>query len=229
MPPANNGILVVDDNPILLNVISAILTKQGWMVRTASDGFSALAAIRDCVPDILLSDLNMDRMSGFELLSVVRRRFPRMAVIAMSGAYCGETIPRGVAADGFYAKGASSVARLIDLLIRFAPGQGRRLLRSATPIWVPPLLVHSLVGQMLLVSCPDCLRAFSHMVIECRGEEQNACCPHCAHPVQLALVREIGSTDQTLPYGSTRHKGFDTRCMISRSSVGSPMAPPQQR
>ncbi len=44
-------------------------------------------------------------MSGFELLSVVRRRFPAIQVIAMSGAYSCDGVPPGVAADAFYQKG----------------------------------------------------------------------------------------------------------------------------
>jgi DNA-binding NarL/FixJ family response regulator len=47
----------------------------------------------------------MPGMSGFELLSIVRRRFPRIRVIAMSGAFSVDEIPRGLAADSFYEKG----------------------------------------------------------------------------------------------------------------------------
>ena len=57
--------------------MSHVLTEIGYRVRSAEDGFSALREMRHEVPDILLSDLNMPGMSGFELLSVVRRRFPR--------------------------------------------------------------------------------------------------------------------------------------------------------
>lgn len=88
-------ILVVDDDSLLVNVISEIFKEFGLVVRTASDGFAAAAAIRDCVPDILISYLNMPRMSGFELLSIVRRRSPAIAVIAMSGAYSGVAVPQG--------------------------------------------------------------------------------------------------------------------------------------
>jgi CheY-like chemotaxis protein len=70
----------------------------------ASDGFAALATIRNRVPDILVSDLNMPVMSGFELLSIVRRRFPAIAVIAMSGAHSDMAVPSGVAADAFMPK-----------------------------------------------------------------------------------------------------------------------------
>jgi CheY-like chemotaxis protein len=68
-----NDVVIVDDNPELLSVLSEIFNESGYAVRTASDGFAALAAIRDRLPDILLSDLNMPGMSGFELLSIVRR------------------------------------------------------------------------------------------------------------------------------------------------------------
>lgn len=65
----------------------------------------ALVEIRKEIPDILLSDLNMPGMSGFELLSVVRSSFPSIRAIAMRGAFSGVEVPIGIAADAFYKKG----------------------------------------------------------------------------------------------------------------------------
>ena len=75
MPQAK--LLIADDEAPVRTVLSAALEEFGYEVRTAEDGFSALAEIRLEVPDLLISDLHMPRMSGFELLSVVRRRFLR--------------------------------------------------------------------------------------------------------------------------------------------------------
>ena len=69
-------IVVADDNAVLLNVLSETLEECGYSVRSAAGGLEALTEIRRRAPDILLSDLNMPRMSGFELLSIVRRRHP---------------------------------------------------------------------------------------------------------------------------------------------------------
>jgi CheY-like chemotaxis protein len=78
------SLLVVDDESPVRTCLSEILSGAGYAVQIASDGFSALAAIREDMPDLILSDLNMPGMSGFEFLSVVRRRFPSIRVIAMS-------------------------------------------------------------------------------------------------------------------------------------------------
>ena len=104
MRDTKQKLLLVDDEPDIRLVLSAILTEMGHEVRSAEDGFAALREIHDWMPDILLSDLNMPGMSGFELLSIVRRRLPGIYVIATSGAYSGETVPRGIAADAFYEK-----------------------------------------------------------------------------------------------------------------------------
>lgn len=112
MPGLGFSILIVDDEEPVRTSLAEIFTELGHRVRSASDGFSALIQMRQEIPDILLSDLNMPGMSGFELLSVVQRRFPAIRVIAMSGAFCGSQIPCGVTADAFYEKGDGVYALL---------------------------------------------------------------------------------------------------------------------
>ena len=196
-----NDVVVVDDNPALLSVLSEILQERGYSLRTASDGFEALTAIRDRVPDILLSDLNMPRMSGFELLSIVRRRFPRIAVIAMSGAYSGTLISPGIAADGFYAKGSSSIARLFEILSAIKDEVVRQSRRAAAPIWIPGLPTHHGELSTTAVACPECLRVFSHPLRGAaslqREMQLESCCPHCLRPVQLAMVWQLEEMDKT--------------------------------
>lgn len=77
-------ILVVDDETTVRNTTALLLREAGgYEVFTAVHGFDALLQLRSSSPpDIIISDLNMPQMSGFEFLSVVRRRFPEILVIA---------------------------------------------------------------------------------------------------------------------------------------------------
>jgi len=108
-------LLIVDDDASIRNTLTLIFTELGYCVRSASDSFATLALIRESTPDVLLSDLNMPGMSGFELLSIVRRTYPAIRVIATSGAFSGKSVPHGVAADAFYEK-ASGLNYLLDLV-----------------------------------------------------------------------------------------------------------------
>jgi|ERR1017187_759124 CheY-like chemotaxis protein len=114
------SLLIVDDEPSIRYSLSCVLTEIGYQVRSAEDGISALLEIGSDAPEILLSDLHMPGMSGFELLSEVRQRFPAIQTIAMSGAFLGDEVPSGVAADGFYQKGSSmgSLLRIMSSLPR---------------------------------------------------------------------------------------------------------------
>src|SRR5271163_4516715 len=76
------SILIVDDNDDLREAFADLFANCGFRVRTAADGFTALADMKSNLPDVLISDLNMPIMSGFELLSLVRARFPEVRVIA---------------------------------------------------------------------------------------------------------------------------------------------------
>lgn len=108
-------ILLVEDELSVRTSMSLVLIELGYTVQLVEDGFSALEEIRREMPNILLTDLNMPGMSGFELLSLVRQQFPMLRTIAMSGAYCGNDVPSGVTADAFYPKGAG-IKTLLDSL-----------------------------------------------------------------------------------------------------------------
>jgi CheY-like chemotaxis protein len=116
----NRSVLLVEDDGGLRVVLSAMLARTGYQVRTAWDGVSALLEIETGVPDIVVSDLNMPRMSGFELLSTVRAQFPSIPLIAMSGTFSGDRVPDGVVADAFYEKGAHPVClmELVSAMMR---------------------------------------------------------------------------------------------------------------
>src|SRR5678815_5645894 len=106
VPMSDTGkkrILIVDDEQSIRATVAMLLATRGYETSSAEDGFDALLQMRSRVPELVISDLNMPRMSGFEFLSVVRRRFPEVLVIAMSGAYtAGDAVPGGVIADAFY-------------------------------------------------------------------------------------------------------------------------------
>jgi hypothetical protein len=101
-------VLVVDDDPSFLETMTAILESRGYEVLEADDGFAGLAALRESLPDVILSDLKMPNMNGFEFLSVVRHRFPRLPVIAISGEFKGVGVPDSVLADFYFEKGSYS-------------------------------------------------------------------------------------------------------------------------
>lgn len=105
-------LLIADNDPEVLTSLEEFFLDMGYEVRTATRGFQALAEINDRVPDILLCDLDMPGMSGFDLLAVVSRRFPNVRLIAMSGAFSGPGMTYGVAAHWVHQRGAGKAALL---------------------------------------------------------------------------------------------------------------------
>lgn len=73
----NGRVLLVDDEPLIRTVISGYLVAAGYVVRAAVDGLDAIAKLRAGLPDLIVSDINMPKMSGLEFLDVVRKRFPQ--------------------------------------------------------------------------------------------------------------------------------------------------------
>jgi diguanylate cyclase (GGDEF)-like protein len=69
---SKSNILVVDDNPDKLQLIEAALSLAGYQVSTAIDGIEALAAIESYQPDLVITDVMMPRMNGYELAQRIR-------------------------------------------------------------------------------------------------------------------------------------------------------------
>jgi CheY-like chemotaxis protein len=115
MPSHHSTVLLVEDDGDLRIAFCALLAQNGYRLRTAWDGLSALHEMDTILPDIVASDLQMPRMSGFELLSTIRLQFPAIPLIAMSEAFSSNQIPEGVVADAFYQKGTHP-AFLVNLV-----------------------------------------------------------------------------------------------------------------
>lgn len=98
-------ILVVDDDPDVLEVIRESLGSQGYEVVTASDGEAARAALAEAPPDAVLLDVGLPGEDGLTLGRQLRERLD-IAIIMISGA--GETVDRivglEVGADDYIAK-----------------------------------------------------------------------------------------------------------------------------
>lgn len=71
---AAESILVVDDEPMILDLISQFLTLRGYRVRVAQDGPTALALVAQERPHLIVSDIYMPGMNGLELLRELRAK-----------------------------------------------------------------------------------------------------------------------------------------------------------
>ncbi len=70
--PAKAVILIIDDNPININLLTHILVRRGYEIRSANSGPHALAAIRDDLPDLILLDIMMPEMDGYEVCAQLK-------------------------------------------------------------------------------------------------------------------------------------------------------------
>ena len=66
-------VLVVDDEPSILEVVNILLSSEGYTVLTASNGEEGLQKIREHKPDIVIMDVMMPKMSGFMVTKVVQK------------------------------------------------------------------------------------------------------------------------------------------------------------
>jgi EAL domain-containing protein (putative c-di-GMP-specific phosphodiesterase class I)/ActR/RegA family two-component response regulator len=89
-------VLIVDDDPAMLRVLTRILTEAGHDVATATNGAGAVALLDETQFDALLSDIEMPEMDGFELIRAVREHSLDLPVVLMTGGPSLETAVKAV-------------------------------------------------------------------------------------------------------------------------------------
>lgn len=83
--PGAPSILVVDDEPQIRRMISQFLTPRGYRVRVAQDGVTALALVREEMPQFVIADMYMPGMNGLELTRQLRAQQYKGGVLALTG------------------------------------------------------------------------------------------------------------------------------------------------
>jgi DNA-binding response OmpR family regulator len=83
--PGLHTILVADDEPDLRDTIAAILADAGYAVLTASDGYDAVGVLADNSVNLLITDIRMPGMNGFERARQAKVMRPPMHVIYLTG------------------------------------------------------------------------------------------------------------------------------------------------
>jgi CheY-like chemotaxis protein len=195
-PKRQPQVLVVDDDMGVRQTLTLLLAAAGYETLAAQNGFEALQIIKRKAPMLLLCDLDMPDMSGREFLTIVRRRFPQIAVIAMSGSYAGDTAPEGVIADAFYGKGQNKPAELFqiaaDVIQKADCHEGERTL-----VWARRITLDASGTSFALITCTDCLRSF---MAATPGEDIQA-----VHEVHCAFCKS------EIQYISERHDANQNR------------------
>lgn len=78
-------ILVVDDDAQMRTMISQMLEREGYTISTASNGKEAVTRYRQVNSDLVVLDILMPEMDGIEATMQLKREFPNIRILAMSG------------------------------------------------------------------------------------------------------------------------------------------------
>ena len=78
-------ILVIDDEPQIRSLIKTFLTRSGYEVDEAGDGIEGVERMKANPADLVITDLLMPKQEGLETIRQIRKDFPDVKIIAMSG------------------------------------------------------------------------------------------------------------------------------------------------
>ena len=114
-------VLIVDDSPIVRELLVELLSGAGIDVRAAVDGADALEMINQKRPQLVLSDVEMPKLGGFELLARIRERDRELPVIMLTtrGSVADRQRATSLGADAYVVKSDFREQTLLDIISRF--------------------------------------------------------------------------------------------------------------
>ena len=111
-------ILIVDDSASMRMLLKASLVAQGFRIEAANDGVAGLARMHELAPDLLITDINMPEMDGFELIEAVRHvhQFRGTPILVLSTEFSDDKKLRArtVGATGWITKPFDAVKQGVD-------------------------------------------------------------------------------------------------------------------
>jgi len=175
--PSARRVLLVDDEPAIRSILSIRLEEAGFEAEQAGDGIEGLVKLRQGLPHLIISDIEMPRMSGIEFISVVRRRFPQLPVIVISGVPQG-SLPAESAPDAWFQKGALRFDELLKAVRDWARKTPDR--PNVPQVIHLPLRTRPDGAGYFQLTCTDCLRPFKLLNDpEVKTVERTVLCTHC--------------------------------------------------
>jgi len=114
-------VLIVDDSPIVRELLTEMLVSAGLVVEVADDGLAALRTLESVKPDLVLSDVEMPRMGGLELLRRIRMQDQRLPVVMLTtrGSSADRKTAAELGADAYLIKSDFEGNKLLDTISRF--------------------------------------------------------------------------------------------------------------
>ena len=106
--PAQNIILIADDSPTICRLVAATLKRQNYQVVAAKDGLEALAKLNEIRPNLILLDIIMPHLDGYQLCKIIRgnKETKHIPVVMLSGK------------DGFFDKVKGRIAGATDYITK---------------------------------------------------------------------------------------------------------------
>jgi PAS domain S-box-containing protein len=105
-------LLLVDNSPVILKLLSHTLERQGYLVKTAGDGLAALQVLENLRPDVIITDLIMPKIGGDLLCRIIRSRpeFDEVLLVVLTAVAAEEQLDYvALGADACVAKGPAKV------------------------------------------------------------------------------------------------------------------------
>jgi two-component system, OmpR family, response regulator ResD len=130
----SDRVLIVDDEPIVREILGRYLARSGYEVETAADGEQALTAIETTSPDLVLLDLMLPGLDGLEVFSRIRDRAPTPVImLTAKGEEADRVVGLEMGADDYVTKPFSPrevVARVRSVLRRIDDGRGQATINA---------------------------------------------------------------------------------------------------
>lgn len=119
-------ILLADEDPGVRRTLGLVLTRAGYRVSTAEHTLDAILVLERLVPDLIIFDLELEHVPGYDFLARVRDHLPQVPVIATSIFEDKTNAAEGVLADATYIKGFGRTERLLQTVANLVRASASR-------------------------------------------------------------------------------------------------------